>query len=146
MIQGMINSFCNLFKKSATIDFPNEQMKISKNYRGLINHSDSDCIWCDVCEKVCPPGAILFLQNMDGSKKYNYNPYLCIYCGECVRNCPKPNEALWQEENIAFSSSSKKEVQDDWFSLEDECKIARVKYKEHKESLKKSQKVEQPLS
>jgi NADH-quinone oxidoreductase subunit I len=27
-----------------------------------------------------------------GKKEYNYNPYLCIYCGACVRECPKADE------------------------------------------------------
>jgi len=35
-----------------------------------------------------------------GKKEYNYNPYLCIYCGACVDACPKAKEGcLIQDES-----------------------------------------------
>ena len=94
MFKSFVESFKNIFKKPLTIDYPKEPIKRASRYRGLIVYDVNECIFCDKCEKVCPPKAIVFHQNMDGTKKYHYNEYLCIFCGECVRNCPKIDLAL----------------------------------------------------
>jgi len=47
-----------------------------------------------------------------------YNPFLCIYCGECVRACPKPDEALWQSEEKPQIGVKEDKVNDDWFAVE----------------------------
>ena len=95
MIHAMIQAFKNLFAKPATLSYPMaEDIVLPPKYRGLIEYSADHCIFCDLCEKACPPRAIIFFQHEDGSKEYRYNPHLCIYCGECVRACPKPEEAL----------------------------------------------------
>jgi NADH-quinone oxidoreductase subunit I len=98
MIKSIIESFSNLFAKSETINYPYEQIAKFKNYRGLIEYSADECIFCYKCEKVCPPDAIVFKPTKEKNRLYEYNPNLCIYCGECVRNCPKEDLALWQSE------------------------------------------------
>jgi len=136
MIKTIKKSFTNLVKKPYTCNYPATLVIKPKNYRGLIEHNAEHCIWCDKCEKICPPKAIIFKQFEDGHKVYNYNPYLCIYCGDCVRVCPKAGDALWQSEAKALPSTCKDAPNDNWFIWEKESKESRENYK----ALKKSKK------
>lgn len=138
MITAMKNAFSNLLKKPYTCDYPTSPVPKPQNYRGLIEYDASYCIWCDKCEKVCPPGAILFKQFEDGHKVYNYNPYLCIYCGDCIRACPKAGEALLQSENKALPALGSDKLNDKWFEWEKECKQSREDYKKLKALQKKA--------
>jgi NADH-quinone oxidoreductase subunit I len=106
MLQDIKTALSNLFKEPQTINYPQSPIPKPKNYRGLIEYSEPDCIYCLKCQKACPPEAIIFEStdtpsNNEKNKKslvYTYDSLLCIYCGECVRACPKPDEALWQSE------------------------------------------------
>ena len=119
-------AFTNLFKKPQTHKYPAEPIEKPKDYRGLIEYSEADCIYCLKCEKACPPGAILFVPTDNPSENeknkksqvYEYNPWLCIYCGECVRACPKPDEALWQSEKKPEIAIKEDRVNDGWFEME----------------------------
>ena len=128
----MIQSLLNIFRKPVTINYPTVPYEKVKDARGLIKFDAEHCIYCDQCEKVCPPNAIVFYQNLDGSKKYRYNAHLCIYCGECVRACPKPDEALWQSDEKAMPAVAEDRVNDDWFEWQKEAKASRLAYKESK--------------
>ena len=138
MIQATKNAFSNLFKKPYTCDYPASPVPKPKDYRGLIEFNSEHCIWCDKCEKTCPPRAILFKQFEDGHKEYNYNPYLCIYCGDCVRDCPKTGFALSQTENKAMPGLGKDNLNDKWFEIEKETKKSREDYKIFKAAQKQA--------
>jgi len=126
MLTQFKKAFKNLFTKPQTHEYPAVPIEKPKDYRGLIEYSEEDCIYCLKCEKVCPPGAILFppvenpSENEKNKKglKYHYNPYLCIYCGECVRACPKADEALWQSEKKPVIGVGGDRVNDYWYEIE----------------------------
>ena len=143
MFKSMFEAFLNLFRPIRTLKYPTEAIVLPKGYRGLIEHDHEACIYCDKCEKVCPPGAILFYQNEDGSKTYRYNPWLCIYCGECVRSCPKPEDALWQSETKQNSAVKEDEVNMRWFVYESACQQSREVYAASKKSAKIKNKSEE---
>ena len=136
MIRAMIEAFKNLFRPIHTANYPAEPLPLPKDYRGLIEYSEEDCIFCDKCEKVCPPGAIIFYQHLDGSKEYRYNPWLCIYCGECVRACPKPEEALWQSETKPLCAGKEEGANEAWFAWEEASKKSREEYAVAKKAAK----------
>ncbi len=129
MIKAAIQAFANLFKPVHTTKYPQASPELPQEYRGLIEFDETHCIYCDKCEKVCPPRAIVFMQNEDGSKTYNYNPWLCIYCGECVRACPKTGEALWQSELKPESALKEQDVNSSWFTWQRDAAQSRVAYK-----------------
>lgn len=127
MFTSFIKAFTNLLKKPQTIDYPTTPIDKDKNYRGLIEYGEPECIYCLKCEKACPPGSILFVpaenlpENEKNKKglKYHYNPYLCIYCGECVRACPKPDEALWQSNKKQLIATKNDSAPNEgWFVVE----------------------------
>jgi formate hydrogenlyase subunit 6/NADH:ubiquinone oxidoreductase subunit I len=129
MIKALVQALANLFRPVRTVDYPaEEKLPLPKDYRGLIEFDSEHCIYCDKCEKVCPPGAIVFKQNEDGTKAYNYNPWLCIYCGECVRSCPKSGDALWQSEAKPRCALKEEDVNGGWFVLQAEAKESREAY------------------
>ena len=126
MFKSISEAIKNLLKKPQTVNYPKEPIEKPKGYRGLIEYSEEDCIYCYKCEKACPPGAILFVptdtpsDNPKNKKglEYKYNEHLCIYCGECVRDCPKPNEALWQSEKKPTIGIKEDKVNEEWFRVE----------------------------
>ncbi|MEA3289300.1 MAG: 4Fe-4S binding protein [Campylobacterota bacterium] len=134
MNKSINKAFKNLFKEPQTIKYPLEPIKKPEGYRGLIEYGEEYCIYCLKCEKVCPPGAILFVptdtpSDNEKNKKgleYRYNEHLCIYCGECVRACPKPDEALWQSEKKPSIAVKSDRVNDGWFEVEELKSIKKV--------------------
>lgn len=146
MLRALIQAFTNLFKPVHTLKYPlEEDIVLPKDYRGLIEYSEEDCIFCDQCEKACPPKSIVFYQHEDGSKEYRYNPYLCIYCGECVRACPKPDEALWQSEKKQLSATREDDVNNSWSLWQREAADSRTRYAAMKKSAKATKGEEKKL-
>jgi NADH-quinone oxidoreductase subunit I len=139
MKSAILNTIKNFFSAPVTRNYPFEKEPKAKDYRGLIIFDEPKCIWCLQCEKVCPPGAILFTQNVeDGKFTYHYNPYLCIYCTECVRSCPDKADALSQAEDLVAPAGKMQDVNEYWFDIEKEAKFSKEEYKRLK-ALKKSQ-------
>ncbi len=136
MFKSLLEPFNNLLKKPNTLQYPFEKEDISHT-RGLIVYEESKCIYCLKCEDVCPPCAIIFTYNIDGSKVYNYNPYLCIYCGECVRACPDSATALSQIGEVVKPATKMDRVNEAWFELQEFAKKSKEEYLEAKKQQKK---------
>jgi ech hydrogenase subunit F len=128
MLRGMFQALLNIFRPIHTLPYPAQPAPLPEAYRGLIEYNAQSCIFCDKCEKACPPKSIRFFQHEDGSKEYRYNPWLCIYCGECVRACPKPEEALWQSETKSRPAVKDDAVNEGWFAWEAACAQSREAY------------------
>ncbi|NOQ29587.1 MAG: 4Fe-4S dicluster domain-containing protein [Helicobacteraceae bacterium] len=126
MSSQFIKAFTNLFKKPQTTTYPQDAIERTENYRGLIEYTENECIYCLKCEKACPPGAILFVPCEDPvpndknkkSLKYEYNPWLCIYCTECIRACPKAELALTQSDKKPQIGVKGDRVNSEWTILE----------------------------
>jgi len=61
----MIESFQNIFKKPLTLPYPSTPIPKTEHYRGLIKYTETECIFCDRCEKACPTKAIVFTQSCE---------------------------------------------------------------------------------
>ena len=55
----------------------------------------SDCIFCGVCHRLCPTGAMQQRQK-DGLEQLIYAPHLCNHCDICTTVC-YPQALKWQE-------------------------------------------------
>lgn len=78
--------FANLFTKPATLMYPVVKREFTHNTRGKIEINVEDCVFCGICSKKCPTGAI----GVDrASKKWEIERFKCIACSYCVESCPK---------------------------------------------------------
>ena len=98
LLQGLRVTGRNFFKKSVTINYPEEKTPQSHRFRGLhaqrrYPNGEERCIACKLCEAVCPALAITIESEVgeDGTRRttrYDIDLFKCIYCGFCEEACP----------------------------------------------------------
>ncbi len=98
LLQGLRVTGRHLFKRSVTLEFPEEVAPKSPRFRGLhalrrYPNGEERCIACKLCEAVCPALAITIdsHQRADGTRRttrYEIDLFKCIYCGFCEESCP----------------------------------------------------------
>jgi len=72
--------------KPATCRYPFEARKSLPGSRGRLVFMKDNCVYCTVCAKKCPTGALV----VDRAKKHwAIDRLRCITCGYCVEVCPK---------------------------------------------------------
>ncbi len=59
---------------------------LSPGSRGQLVFTKDNCVYCTVCAKKCPTGALLVNR---AQKKWAIDRLRCITCGYCVEICPK---------------------------------------------------------
>ena len=106
IFSGMWITFKHLFKKSATVKYPDQQREFSKIYRGqhVLKRDDAGaerCTACGLCAVACPaeaitmtaaerkPGEEHLYREEKYAAKYEINMLRCIFCGLCEEACPK---------------------------------------------------------
>lgn len=142
MMKTFFNAIGNLFRKPVTIAYPSEKTYLAADYRGLIGFREDLCIWCRRCESVCPPGAIVFSQDMEGRQTYHYNRAVCIFCEECIRTCPKEG-ALYQTHVPAPCALKEENINNGWNLLFEEALKSREAYAAEKKKRAAAQKAGQ---
>ena len=73
-------------RRPATRAYPLAPRRVIPESRGLLVFAKAACIYCSVCRKRCPTGAIGVNRNQ---KKWAIDRLRCISCGYCVEACPK---------------------------------------------------------
>ena len=106
ILKGMAITFGHIFKKKATISYPEVKRPFSPVFRGLhvLNRDEEgreNCTACGLCAVACPAEAITMeaaeRQNNEEhlyreekyAAKYEINMLRCIFCGLCEEACPK---------------------------------------------------------
>jgi ech hydrogenase subunit F len=72
--------------RPATSRYPFEPRQERPGSRGSLAFARETCVYCTVCAKKCPTGALLVNR---AQKKWAVDRLLCITCGYCVDACPK---------------------------------------------------------
>ncbi|MBL7733953.1 MAG: NADH-quinone oxidoreductase subunit I [Chitinophagaceae bacterium] len=120
---GMWITLKHIFKKKATINYPEQKRTFSPVFRGLqVLNRDAEgrenCTACGLCAVACPAEAITMeaAERQPGEEhlyreekyaaKYEINMLRCIFCGLCEEACPK--DAIYLSETFAPSNYQRK--------------------------------------
>ncbi|HBC26997.1 MAG TPA: hydrogenase [Ruminococcaceae bacterium] len=76
----------NLFSKPATRMYPQQPRNYPARTRGHIEIDIDSCIFCGMCSRKCPTGAITVTRPQ---RTWSIKRFSCIQCGYCVESCPK---------------------------------------------------------
>lgn len=112
---GLRITISHLFKKKATISYPEVKRPIAEVYRGqhVLKRDEKgreNCTACGLCAVACPAEAITMTaaerkkgeENLYREEKYasvyEINMLRCIFCGLCEEACPK--EAIFLTDRI----------------------------------------------
>ena len=94
--------FKNLFHGPYTTMYPIKPKENFDRTRGSIGIVIEDCIFCGMCDRRCPTGAIK-VKKADAS--WSIERFKCIQCNCCVEVCPK--KCLNMEHNYTTPSQEK---------------------------------------
>jgi ech hydrogenase subunit F len=78
-------------RKPVTTRYPFEPRRVIPGSRGQLVFTKENCVYCTVCAKKCPTGALTVNR---AQKKWAIDRLLCITCGYCVEACPKKSLTL----------------------------------------------------
>ncbi|MDY0098997.1 MAG: 4Fe-4S dicluster domain-containing protein [Bacteroidales bacterium] len=87
-IRELKEAVVSLFTPAYTSRFPAVPHMPFEKFRGKPVVDDANCVGCETCANVCPPGAITFTDEKDKGIRIIKRDYgKCIFCGQCQDHC-----------------------------------------------------------
>ncbi len=77
--------------KPPTSQYPFTPRQAVAGSRGRLVFTKDNCVYCNVCAKKCPTGALKLNRK---EKQWIIDRLRCITCGYCVEVCPKKSLEL----------------------------------------------------
>lgn len=119
LIKGHFAVLKNVFRKRVTLEYPEVKRPVNDRFRGKIefNYDDkgiSPCTACGICQRVCPCKDLIKIERTKDEhgkfklEKYEIDIGHCIFCGNCVENCPV--NAIKMSKNYELASLNKKDL------------------------------------
>jgi len=116
LLIGMRITIRQFFKRSVTLQYPHEALKMPERFRGhieLVRDKETGkpiCYACKLCERACPTDCISVEgAKLEGAKKKSVTEYKldftkCSLCGSCVEACRDNAIRFSREYNLATTS------------------------------------------
>lgn len=92
----------NLIHKPVTENYPQAEREYPERTRGKVSIDISQCVFCTLCAKQCPTGAITVDR---AAQTWTIDPFGCIQCRYCVDHCPR--KCLSMEQHYTSPSEEK---------------------------------------
>jgi NADH-quinone oxidoreductase subunit I len=124
ILGGLRITFANIWRRSETLEYPEQRPPIPVGYRGaptLVKDPNGreKCVSCQLCEFVCPPKAIRIIPGSIPSddphahvekapREFDIDMLRCIYCGLCEEVCPE--EAIWLQDIYSLSGTARDQL------------------------------------
>ena len=132
LITGMRITIGQFFKKTITLQYPHESLKMPSRFRGHIELVRDEtgkpiCFACKVCQKACPSNCIeVEGMKLEGEKKKSVTEFRldftkCSLCGSCVEACK--SNAIQYSKQYNLASTTKEEFVMDLFKRLEKDKI-----------------------
>jgi hydrogenase-4 component H len=87
-IRELKEAVISLVTPAYTSKFPAEPHIPFEKFRGKPVVDDENCVGCETCANVCPPGAITFSDDkIKGIRTIKRDYGKCIFCGQCQDHC-----------------------------------------------------------
>lgn len=91
-LKGMAITWDHMWRRPVTIQYPEQEIRPSPNFRGLHVYDIDNCDACYLCAKACPVQCLTLETEGKGKnavvKRYTIDYSKCLFCNLCCEPCP----------------------------------------------------------